>query len=283
MAKKVLISIISITTLTLLLSSCAKGELSQISDKISSENSLSQEQSQDCASESTTADFEDNRDNILSSKTDSNLMRSRNDFREKIEITNGSLFFNKCIPSINDIAYFNPDTAQTEKWDLEEVREYLGTSFYPSYVPQSLKLCTDPYSGTFISEYIDEAMHWTVAFEGAEDSLVYDNFGLFYSDSLTDEYNPLRKTLYIEVSKNKIPESDTLYLYETTEKSKISNTELRIGFYKAPYYEGKKEPAGYTECFVAEFMIDNVGYRVRSENLSQTDFIRVLTSLPVFQ
>lgn len=126
-------------------------------------------------------------------------------------------------------------------------------------------------------------MYWTVAFEGNENSPVYDNFGLFYSDSFTDEYNPLRKNLYIEVSKNKIPQSDTFYSYETTEKSKINDTELTIGFYKAPYYNGKKEPAGYSECFVAEFMVENVGYRVKSENLSQNDFIKILTSLPVFQ
>lgn len=249
MTKKFLISIM---ILCLLLGGCAKGKSTQKAP--------------------TEADSTSNKNVLLTANEE-----------QKIEIVNGSLFFNDYIPSTNDIAYFNPDTAQTERWDLEQVTEYLGTSFYPSYVPKSLKLCKDFYSDTFISEYIDKSMYWTVAFEGGEDSPVYDNFGLFYSDSFADEYNPLRKNLYIEVSKNKIPQSDTLYLYETTEKSKIGNTELTIGFYKAPYYDGKKEPAGYSECFFAEFMVDNVGYRVKSENLSQNDFIKILTSLPVFQ
>lgn len=222
-------------------------------------------------------------DNTLNSKDDSNIITSINNFTQKIELTNGSLFFNDYIPVANDIAYFNPDTTHTERWDLEQVTEYLGTSFYPSYVPETLKLCEDFYSGTFISEYIDKSMYWTVAFEGDAVPPIYDNFGLFYSDSFDDEYNPLRKNLYIEVSKNKIPESDTVYSYETTEKSKIGNTELTIGFYKAPYYDGEEEPTGYSEYFVAEFMVDNVGYRIKSENLSQEDFIKILTSIPVFQ
>ncbi|MDO5716937.1 MAG: hypothetical protein Q4Q17_03980 [Tissierellia bacterium] len=259
MTKKFLISIM---ILCFLLSGCIKDEPTQ---KIPTE-----------------ADSTSNK-NVRDSNKDSNTVTSTNTFTQTIEVANGRLFFNECIPSTNDIAYFNPDTARAERWDLEQVTEYLGTSFYPSYVPKSLKLCEDFYSGTFISEYIDESMYWTVAFEGDEDSPVYDHFGLFYSDSFADEYNPLRKNLYIEVSKNKIPESDILYSYETSEKSKISNTELTIGFYKAPYYDGKKEPAGYSECFVAEFMMDNVGYRVKSENLSQDDFIKILTSLPVFQ
>ena len=59
--------------------------------------------------------------------------------------------------------------------------------------------------------------------------------------------------------------------------------EKRIGAYQSPYYEGGDQPAGYVPCYVAEFMDQDVGYRVRSENLTQQEFIDVLHSLPVFQ
>ncbi len=219
----------------------------------------------------------------LNSNNTSNIITTTNNFTKKIKLANGTLFFNNYIPTTNDIAYFNPDTAHTEKWNLEQVTEYLGTSFYPSYIPKTLKLCENFYSGTFISESMDKSIYWTVAFENDKDSPIYDNFGLFYSNSFNNEYNPLRKNLYIEVSKNKIPESDTVYSYKTTKKSKIGNIELTIGFYNAPYYKSSKECVGYSKHFVAEFIADNVGYRIKSENLSQEDFIKILTSISIFQ
>lgn len=221
--------------------------------------------------------------NTRNSNNTSNVVTSTNTFTKKMELTNGTLFFNEYIPTTNDIAYFNPDTAYTEKWNLEQVTKYLNTSFYPSYIPKTLKLYKNFYNGTFISEFMNKSMYWTVAFDKDVNSPVYDNFGLFYSNSFDTEYNPLRKNLYIEVSKNKIPASDIIYSYKTTKKSKIGNTELTIGFYKAPYYESTKEPMGYSKHFVAEFIADNVGYRIKSENLSQKDFIKILISLPIFK
>ena len=66
----------------------------------------------------------------------------------------------------------------------------------------------------------------------------FDNFGLFYSDSFSEEYNPLRKTLVIEVSEHKLPQSDVLYHYDTTEASTLQSIPLTIGAYQYPYYEG---------------------------------------------
>ncbi len=151
------------------------------------------------------------------------------------------------------------------------------------------------YSDSFSEEYnplrktlvIEVSKHKLpqsdVLYHYENDSLVFDNFGLFYSDSFSEEYNPLRKTLVIEVSKHKLPQSDVLYHYDTTEASTLQSIPLTIGAYQYPYYEGGDQPAGYVPCYVAEFMDQDVGYRVKSENLTQQEFIDVLHSLPVFQ
>lgn len=205
---------------------------------------------------------------------------SPEEFQAKVELTDGVLYFNDYTTAESDIAYFSK-SARTEQWDTTQVTDYLGVSFTPSYVPAGLTLCETPYSDTFLSETVNDTMYWTVAYEN--DSLVFDNFGLFYSDSFSEEYNPLRKTLVIEVSKHKLPQSDVLYHYDTTEASTLQSIPLTIGAYQSPYYEGGDQPAGYVPCYVAEFMDQDVGYRVRSENLTQQEFIDVLHSLPVFQ
>lgn len=205
---------------------------------------------------------------------------SLEEFQAKVELKDGVLYFNDYTTAESDIAYFS-ESARTEQWDTTQVNDYLGVSFTPSYVPAGLSLCETPYSDTFLSETVNDTMYWTVAYEN--DSLVFDNFGLFYSDSFSEEYNPLRKTLVIEVSKHKLPQSDVLYHYDTTEASTLQSIPLTIGAYQSPYYEGGNQPAGYVPCYVAEFMDQDVGYRVRSENLTQQEFIDVLHSLPVFQ
>lgn len=106
---------------------------------------------------------------------------------------------------------------------------------------------------------------------------------MFYSDSFTDEYNPLRRKLLIEVSKDELPVADVLYSFDKVEVSKAKKNELTVGVYKAPYYDGDSKPAGYINQYIAEFIIDNVGYRIISENLSQEEFIKVLISMPVFE
>ena len=63
-----------------------------------------------------------------------------------------------------------------------------------------------------MSEYLNNTMWWTVAYDN--DIIIYDNFGVFYSDSFTDEYNPLRRKLLIEVSKDELPVADVLYSFD---------------------------------------------------------------------
>lgn len=77
MTKKFLISIM---ILCLLLGGCAKGKSTQKAP--------------------TEADSTSNKNVLLTANGE-----------QKIEVVNGSLFFNDYIPSTNDIAYFNPDTA----------------------------------------------------------------------------------------------------------------------------------------------------------------------------
>ncbi len=52
---------------------------------------------------------------------------------------------------------------------------------------------------------------------------------MFYSDSFTDEYNPLRRKLLIEVSKDELPVADVLYSFDKVEVSKVKKNELTVG------------------------------------------------------
>ena len=108
-------------------------------------------------------------------------------------------------------------------------------------------------------------------------------FQINHTMPFTDEYNPLRRKLLIEVSKDELPVADVLYSFDKVEVSKVKKNELTVGVYKAPYYDGDSKPAGYINQYIAEFIIDNVGYRIISENLSQEEFIKVLISMPVFE
>lgn len=47
-------------------------------------------------------------DSVLNSNKGSNIVTSTNDFIQKIEVTNGSLFFNNYIPLTNDIIQIPP-------------------------------------------------------------------------------------------------------------------------------------------------------------------------------
>lgn len=159
----------------------------------------------------------------LNTGTASEILTPLDGETSEVRLTNGNLYFNVFTPAESDIGYFNPETAHTEKWDTEQVTKYLGiASFAPSYVPEELMLL--PYAAdSFISDYKDDTMYWTVVY--VKKSLVFDNFGYYYSDSVQDEYYPLQKKLLIEVSKNKIPESDVIYEAEKVKVSKIKNTE----------------------------------------------------------
>ena len=228
-------------------------------------------------------------DSITYSDKDKNLKRENNinivtdleEYVQEVELTDGHIFFNSCLALESDIAYYDPNIAHLEKWNTEQVTAYLGNTFVPSYIPKDLKTCQESYTGTFMSEYLNNTMWWTVAYDN--DIIIYDNFGVFYSDSFTDEYNPLRRKLLIEVSKDELPVADVLYSFDKVEVSKVKKNELTVGVYKAPYYDGDSKPAGYINQYIAEFIIDNVGYRIISENLSQEEFIKVLISMPVFE
>lgn len=108
---------------------------------------------------------------VDSGSKDSNsldIITSLENYSQEVELTDGHLFFNSFTPIENDISYFNPDSAHLEQWDTEQVIDYLGAAFIPSFIPDDLKLYQDSYNDVFISEYTDNTMYWTVAYE--EDS-----------------------------------------------------------------------------------------------------------------
>lgn len=200
-------------------------------------------------------------------------------YQENVELINGTLRFNRVTGiTQNDRSLYHAETARLEEWDAAQVETYLGTSFTPAFVPDDLMLYQGDYRNNFISRYEGDNGYWTVAYEG--DTLVLDTFGFYYSASVDDTYDPLRRELLIEVTRDKLPVQDAVYVFAEQEASTVGECTITVGRYRKPY---GSDPNTYADQYVAEFMEGSVGYHVWSANLTQEEFIRVLLSLPVFQ
>jgi len=169
--------------------------------------------------------------------------------------------------------YVDPATTYTKTWSLEQVNDYLGRDFRPGYVPNDLIEYADPY--------------WTVIFNKDGTMIPFSSsFTLTYSENFNEEYDPLKRSLYIQVAKDSLPQQCSLYLTDTEAPSNIDGTDIVVGYCKMSYgpytvtAPGETSiTAGYYDLYIAEFVYDGIGYCVRSENLTQKEFIEVLLSI----
>ena len=188
--------------------------------------------------------------------------------QESVTLSNGTITFNDNASLNTAKLYIDPLKTYREIWNESQVTEYLGTEFRPSYIPSGIKGSTGTPS-------------WEVVFNN-DGTIAYDTFGITYSENFIDEYNPQKRTLNIEVSKEKLPIQCAMYLNDEEIASDINGIKLAVGYCRmdyGPYSEKDKTPAGYYDVYVAEFMYKNIGYYVQSENLTQEEFINVLLSI----
>jgi hypothetical protein len=169
--------------------------------------------------------------------------------------------------------FFCPETTYRETWNWEQVTEYLGVDFRLNTLPKG-----------FLSA---GETSWEVIFN--DDGTPFSpgfSFRLDYSESFGDEYDPLRRSLTVEANKGAIPFRCYLMGADEAVPSYINGTEVIIGYWQMQYGPftvtppgEPNTPAGYYDLYYAEFMLDGVGYYVRSENLTQEEFVNVLLSI----
>lgn len=171
------------------------------------------------------------------------------------------------------IANFAADESlKSEDWTQTQIVEYLAVSPIPSYVPEDL---------TWGVPQADQAFTQKVYRKKDDNSFAYDTFSYsFMAPQLTRELNPLRRVLKIDVAKQKLPVADCLYMTESAEISTVIGVEMKLGISKVPYeFDEEKKPTSYYELYVAEFIHNDVGYRLVSSNLTQKEFTDVVTSV----
>ncbi len=189
----------------------------------------------------------------------------------KVELSDGVLYFVKS-DGMGDVAsrlYFGEDTTE-EKWDENQVLEYLGHAFLPTKIPQGL------------TPQQREGHTQTVVYN-AQGELVHDTFYYQWQDNENpEEYVPDRAQLRIEVAKNKIPSQCGLYQFQQENRSYVEDTPVFIGYLMndfGPYDPVTHQPSGEYPLFVAQFVYNGVGYHIEGHNLTQRQFITTLLSV----
>ncbi len=183
----------------------------------------------------------------------------------------GELNFIQDAPSL-DMAkiYIDPETTYKEEWNWEKIVDYMGVDFRPQYIPEDL------YDG-------DEDGLWKVYFNN-DGSMAYATFHLWYLSDYPEDNPFLNRELRIEVEKGGLPIQCALYMTDKETSSNINGVEIAVGHRSMSYgpYVGEgegKTPAGYYDVYIAEFMHNNIGYHITSDNLTQEEFINVLLSI----
>ena len=186
--------------------------------------------------------------------------------KSDITLDNGELHFMEDIGILPNAAppYINPEMTTKEKWDLDAVIDYLGRDFRLSSFPDNLMA---PPEGE---------LYWSVIFNKDGTKVPYSfTFGLNYRENYYDEYNPLRPSLDVKVAKGELPFQCSLYETESKALSYINDTEIVVGHCKS----SNVTPEVYFDVYIAEFIYKDVGYYIKSENLTQEEFISVLLSI----
>lgn len=162
---------------------------------------------------------------------------------------------------------FGKDAVE-EIWGLPELVAYYGQDLRPHTLPSGLQPCSYEKEPTY---------HMILSKDG---SMLYDAVSFLYSESFSEEYDPLRRTLQIDVSRIGAP-SDCIYVAEEELKpSTIAGCTLTIG-YRAmsygPYDPQTHTPSGYYDLYLASFQLDGITFEIVSQNISKEEFISFLT------
>lgn len=190
------------------------------------------------------------------------------EFTPEVEVTSGMLHFNK-LESVNKTDFSTNPDKEAQTWTQEQVFEYLGKDPRPAQIPNDL---------VFIG---GENSQYTVFLE-KNGEVAWDSFDFTYLAPSDQDYDPLRRSLNVSVSKGKLPLTDTVIDFDKAQESTLNGISLHLGYSAVeygPYDEKTKEAAGTFDEYVAEFMKDGIGYRIISQNLTQEEFIHALLSI----
>lgn len=128
----------------------------------------------------------------------------------------------------------------------EELNEYYGINVFP-IVPKDIKEWEEQNFGIYKRD-------------GGSGEVYWDGTGINYSN---EEFS---RTVNIAIQKGSLPHCDVAFFDTIEEKSIINNLEVAIA----------KSDDGY---LYAEFMCQNVGFRIVANGVTQDEFVAVVSSL----
>lgn len=157
-----------------------------------------------------------------------------------------------------------------QRWELAQIRTYLGFDPLPEELPEGL---VAEFDGDSRWVYADDGQGW-----------VWDQFSFRYGDGL-EVYDPLERTLNVTVAGSEIFECGINFSREDLEPSTVSGVEMWLGQRQVDYGpytdgpDGEKIPAGYYPLMEANFQRDGFFVRVTAENLTEDEFVAVLKDM----
>lgn len=183
-----------------------------------------------------------------------------------VQLSQGELNFSEGLTLADAMPVPQKDW-QWQTWDWNQTCAYLGWDFRPRWVPPDLAMPQD-----------DPAFQVAVNGQG---QVILNAFGLTYAENISEEYQPLRRQVTVEVGKGGPPDQCALYWPDTQVPSWMGDVPVQVGHCGVtygPYDPVTHAPSGTFDRYVAEFTMNGLGFVVVSDNLTQQEFIQTLIS-----
>ena len=187
-----------------------------------------------------------------------------------VQLTDGLLIFNEQSSQVDAARlYYDPDTTRTERWSQPRILQYLGRDVRPARLPDDL---------LYRAGREDDSREVIVDLEGTP---LHAVFSYDYSNVPLNTFDAYARELCIQVQRDRVPFQCGLYLPDAQTVSRVGTLEITVAHARMPQgpFEPRGVPSGYTDIYFASFVRDGLGYYVRSECLSQAEFIDVLLQL----
>lgn len=136
------------------------------------------------------------------------------------------------------------------EWDIQQVINYFGKDVQLKELPKGM----NPLSSNNLQHvYVDEGGY-----------IICDNITYYYQKEGKGKRDP--STITIIVSKGKLPVMDVGDKFRQNEMTKVNGVSFQFGYTEKG------------EC-VATFLVDEVGYNIKGQNVKQKDFIDIVNSI----
>lgn len=169
--------------------------------------------------------------------------------------------------------YFDPEETYEKQMTFTELVDYLGRDIRPAFIPQGLQSISV------------EDMNFTMIYNN-DGTILYDQTSFFYQEKPNrPDYDPLERRLVISVSKMQLCNECVYAWPKDMQKTCLNGHTVQLGKCKMPYgpytvvESGENTPAGYYDLLIAQFQFAGLDYGVRAENLTEAEFVEILTSM----